>query len=71
MTENRADLIIQKLKACANPEKAAYLPRFFKAVPGGYGEGDLFLGVTVPLQRKIARDHYREDRAFRSRISFT
>ncbi len=60
MTENRADLIRQELKACADPEKAAFLPRFFKAVPGGYGEGDRFLGVTVPLQRKIARTHYSD-----------
>lgn len=60
MIENRADLTRQELKACADPEKAAFLPRFFKAVPGGYGEGDRFLGVTVPLQRKIARTHYRE-----------
>lgn len=60
MTENRADLIRRELKALADPKKALFLPRFFKAVPGGYGEGDLFLGVTVPLQRKIARNHYRK-----------
>lgn len=43
------------LKAQADPEKAAFFPHFFKTGPGEYGEGDRFLGVTVPKCRKIAR----------------
>ena len=43
------------LQAVANPEKAAFFPRFFKTGPGQYGEGDRFLGVTVPQQRVLAR----------------
>lgn len=39
----------------ADPEKAAFFPRFFKAGPGEYAEGDKFLGVTVPKQRVIAK----------------
>lgn len=46
--------IIQALSELSNPEKAAFLPGFFKAFPGGYGDGDKFLGVTVPNQRKVA-----------------
>ncbi|MFK7735621.1 MAG: DNA alkylation repair protein [Pirellulaceae bacterium] len=43
------------LRALRNPEKAAFFPRFFKAEPGGYAEGDQFLGVIVPDLRKIAK----------------
>lgn len=46
-----------ELRAAADPEKAAFFPRFFKAGPGGYAEGDKFLGVTVPKQRAIAKKH--------------
>lgn len=46
-----------ELRAAADPEKAAFFPRFFKAGPGQYAEGDQFLGVTVPEQRKIAKKY--------------
>ncbi|OOG69638.1 DNA alkylation repair protein [Algoriphagus sp. A40] len=52
--------IIESLRDKAIPEKAAFLPKFFKAFPGGYGEGDQFLGVTVPEQRKIAKACFRD-----------
>ncbi|OGE14391.1 DNA alkylation repair protein [Candidatus Daviesbacteria bacterium RIFCSPHIGHO2_12_FULL_37_11] len=45
----RADL--EKFK---NPEKAKSLQRFFKTGKGQYGEGDIFLGISVPILRKIA-----------------
>lgn len=52
--------IIESLKDKANPEKVDFFPRFFKTRPGEYGEGDMFLGVKVPDQRKIAKEFYRE-----------
>ena len=51
--------IKEELKKCIKDEKAAYLPKFFQAFEGGYGEGDRFLGVVVPDQRKVARKHYQ------------
>lgn len=41
----------------ANPEKAKNYSRFFQTHPGGYAEGDLFLGVIVPEQRKLAKKY--------------
>ncbi|MEB2774787.1 DNA alkylation repair protein [Algoriphagus sp. D3-2-R+10] len=57
-------LLTEQIKALledkAIPEKAAFFPRFFKSMPGGYGEGDKFLGVIVPEQRKVAKAVYKE-----------
>ena len=43
------------LRAVATVERAKDGRWFFKTGPGQYGEGDQFLGVTVPDQRKIAK----------------
>lgn len=47
----------QALAALGSPEKAAHLSRFFKTGPGQYGEGDVFIGVTVPELRSIAKQY--------------
>lgn len=47
--------LIRELKAEGTPERALGATRFFKTGPGEYGEGDIFIGVTVPELRKIAR----------------
>ncbi len=43
------------LSLISNKQKALTAARFFKTAPGQYGEGDIFIGITVPEQRKIAR----------------
>lgn len=43
------------MKQHARPDKALILQRFFKTGPGEYGEGDVFLGVSMPDLRRIAK----------------
>lgn len=44
----------KEIQELGSPERAEHSQRFFKTGPGEYGEGDVFLGLTVPEQRKIA-----------------
>ncbi len=47
--------IITHLKSIGNPEIATHSQRFFKTGKGQYGQGDVFLGIRVPIIRKTAR----------------
>jgi len=47
--------LTRELKKAGDPEKLKVYSRFFKTGKGEYGEGDLFLGITVPKTRAIAR----------------
>lgn len=49
----------QDLNDCINPEKAAFYPRFFKTGKGQYGEGDIFLGITVPQIRQVVKKYVK------------
>jgi 3-methyladenine DNA glycosylase AlkD len=46
---------LRSLRAYSDEEKKEILPRFFKTGKGQYGEGDRFMGVTVPNTRKVAK----------------
>jgi 3-methyladenine DNA glycosylase AlkD len=48
---------MRRLRKLADPTRAQVLKRFFKTGPGQYGEGDRFLGLTLPALRQLAREH--------------
>jgi 3-methyladenine DNA glycosylase AlkD len=50
-----AEFILQELLSVANPEKAQFLQGFFKSGKGQYAEGDVMLGIVVPLTRDIVK----------------
>ncbi|MFO7446501.1 MAG: DNA alkylation repair protein [Ignavibacteriaceae bacterium] len=47
----------RRVKEESNPERAKFLQRFFKTGKGEYAEGDIFAGITVPIQRGIAKEN--------------
>jgi hypothetical protein len=49
--------IKKDLQTLNDPTNAKILSRFFKTGKGQYGEGDIFPGIKVPEQRKVAKKY--------------
>lgn len=51
------DKLINELKSAGDDERRQNLARYFKTGKGEYGEGDVFLGITVPALRSISKKY--------------
>ncbi|MBR3177056.1 DNA alkylation repair protein [Candidatus Saccharibacteria bacterium] len=49
--------LIAEYDKLINPERIEATAHFFGICPGGYGEGDILLGIPVPKARKIALEY--------------
>ncbi len=49
------DLLKKDLQKCKNKRDARILQGFFKTGPGEYGQGDIFLGIKVPVLRVLSK----------------
>ena len=52
-----ASKVLAALKSESSARHASEQQRFYKTAPGEYGEGDVFLGISVPKTRKIAGEY--------------
>ena len=49
--------ILQQIEHLKPPTVPTFALRSLQIIPGGYGEGDTLYGVSVPMLRKIAKEH--------------
>ncbi|MBP5520846.1 MAG: DNA alkylation repair protein [Bacteroidales bacterium] len=52
--------LLSEMLSRADPSQVDGLSRFFKTGPGQYGEGDMFLGIKVPVTREVVKACWRE-----------
>jgi 3-methyladenine DNA glycosylase AlkD len=53
------DDLLAAVNEASDPGRAAALARYFQVRPGGYGEGDLFIGVQLSVLRRLVRPYLR------------
>lgn len=51
--------IIDELESFSEPSRVEGVKKYLKAVPGGYGFGDEFIGIRVPNLRKVSKIYYK------------
>lgn len=49
--------LTKELLSLSDPKRAVIMQGFFKTGRGQYGEGDVFLGISMPDARKVAKKH--------------
>jgi 3-methyladenine DNA glycosylase AlkD len=52
-----ADEIVARLQALGDPGQARFAACYFRTGPGEYGQGDRFLGIRVPVLRRLVREY--------------
>jgi 3-methyladenine DNA glycosylase AlkD len=57
MSAKTAKELEEILRTIGDPHRAVSEARYFKTGPGDYGEGDIFIGLTVPEVRRLSKEY--------------
>lgn len=59
MHPNKYTMLYDEILSKQDPSQVAGLSRFFKTGIGQYGEGDMFLGIKVPVTREVVKQYWK------------